>query len=72
MLEKAKLLPYMAYYRVKWGMEEFKKDDHALSGIVVAVVLSLVAIVVAITFREQIVTFVETTWKKITTKSDTI
>lgn len=72
MLNKAMILPYMAYYRLKWGIEEFWEDDNALSGIVVAVVLSLIAVVVAIVFKDKIKEFVETTWEKTTEKVDGI
>lgn len=68
MLEKLTMLPYMAYYRVKWGIEAFKEDDHAISGMVVAVILVVIAVVLAIAFQNQLKGFVDGIWTQIGAK----
>lgn len=58
--------------KVKDAIEDFKNNEMGLSGIVVAVLLILVAVIVIITFRTQLSKFIEQMWQKITTKSDKI
>lgn len=53
---------------LKCKVEDFKEEEKGVSGIVATVILVLVAVLLAITFKSQVGEFVKGLWESITNK----
>lgn len=72
MLEKISQLPMLAYFAVTGFIRELKKDERGLSGVVVAVLLILVAVLAVSLLWEQLSTWLQEFWEKIVGKTAVI
>ena len=72
MLEKISQLPMLAYFAVTGFIRDLKKDERGLSGVVVAVLLILVAVLAVSLLWDQLSTWLEEFWAKIVGKAGTI
>ncbi len=58
--------------RAKHGLRELMSDERGLSGVVVAVLLILVAVLAVVLLWKQLKGWLTTTWSNITGKANTI
>ena len=72
MLEKISQLPMLAYFAVTGFVRDLKKDERGLSGVVVAVLLILVAVLAGSLLWEQLSTWLQEVWEKIVGKTAVI
>ena len=72
MLEKISQLPMLAYFAVTGFVRDLKKDERGLSGVVVAVLLILVAVLAVSLLWEQLSTWLQEVWEKIVGKTAVI
>lgn len=66
MLNKLTQLPMLAYFAVTGFFRDLKKDERGLSGVVVAVLLILVAVLAIVLLWDQLKGWLGTTWSNIT------
>lgn len=59
-----------AYLRAKGFAAGLKNDERGISGIVVAVILVLVAVVLGVAFQKQLTEFVTDLWNRIFNAGD--
>ncbi len=57
---------------LKKGVNEFLNDENAVSGIIVAVILVLVAVVILAVFQEELNQLTENLWKDIKQNTDSL
>lgn len=57
---------------LKCKVEDFKEEEKGVSGIVATVILVLVAVLLAIAFKNQVGEFVKGLWDSIKGKKDTL
>lgn len=72
MMDKITQLPMLAYFAVTGFFRDLKKDERGLSGVVVAVLLILVAVLAIALLWDQLKTWLEETWEKIIGKAAVI
>ena len=72
MLEKISQLPMLAYFAVTEFVPYLKNDERGLSGVVVAVLLILVAVLAVSLLWEQLSTWLQEVWEKIVGKTAVI
>ena len=65
MLEKISQLPMLAYFAVTGFVRDLKKDERGLSGVVVAVLLILVAVLAVTLLWDNLSEWLETFWARI-------
>ena len=70
MMDKITQLPMLAYFAVTGFFRDLKKDERGLSGVVVAVLLILVAVLAIVLLWDQLKGWLEQTWGKITGEAD--
>ena len=70
MLEKILDLPLMAFIAVTGLVRDLRKDERGLSGVVVAIMLILVAILAVILIWTFLGTWIRDMWDSITQKSN--
>lgn len=66
MLEKISQLPMLAYFAVTGFLRDLKKDERGLSGVVVAVLLILVAVLLISILWKYMSGWLQEFWEKIT------
>lgn len=71
MLKKLNAWMTGAYIKGKMAVEEFKNDEQGLSGVVVAVLLILVAVLAIVALWGSLSGWLTDMWGKITGKVDT-
>jgi Flp pilus assembly pilin Flp len=69
MLEKIRMFPLMAYLAFTGFVDDLKKDERGLSGVVVAVLLILVAVLAVILIWQFLGDAIATWWEQIINKS---
>ena len=72
MLKKLNALSVAAYLRGKSFFEDLKKDERGLSGVVVAVLLILVAVLAIVLLWDNLKGWLDNTWSSITDNADKI
>lgn len=72
MWQKIQAFPLTAYLAAKNFMQEFKKDERGLSGVVVAVLLILVAVLAIVLIWGFLSGWLEELWDQITSEAGTI
>lgn len=72
MLNKLTQLPMLAYFAVTGFFRDLKKDERGLSGVVVAVLLILVAVLAIVLLWGQLKGWLGTTWSNITGQASQI
>ena len=72
MMDKITQLPMLAYFAVTGFFRDLKKDERGLSGVVVAGLLILVAVLAIALLWDQLKTWLEETWEKIIGKAAVI
>jgi len=72
MLRKLSEFPLVAYLSLVGLVESFKKDERGLSGVVVAVLLILVAVLAIILLWNQLSTWLTELWTRITGSASNI
>lgn len=66
MLEKISQLPMLAYFAVTDFFRDLKKDERGLSGVVVAVLLILVAVLAVVLLWDNLKNWLTEFWTRIT------
>ena len=69
MWQKISALPIMAYLAFSGLVQDLKKDERGLSGVVVAVLLILVAVLAVILIWSLLGEQIETWWSEITDRA---
>ena len=72
MLKKISDFPLKAYIAFTGFKRDLREDDHGLSGIVVAVLLILIAVLAVVIIWGSLGTWIKDLWEKIVGKSDSI
>lgn len=72
MLKKLNAWMTGAYIKGKMAVEEFKNDEKGLSGVVVAVLLILVAVLAVVALWGSLKDWLADMWEKITKQADGI
>ncbi|GHU93299.1 hypothetical protein FACS1894208_02550 [Clostridia bacterium] len=72
MLEKIRMLPIMAYIAFTGFVNDLKRDERGLSGVVVAVLLILVAVLAVILIWQFLGDAIAEWWDQIINKSKQI
>jgi len=72
MIKKVTAIPLRAYIALRGFMQSLKEDDLGLSGVVVAVLLILVAILAVVIIWGSLGTWIADLWERITGASDNI
>lgn len=72
MLKKLNDLSVAAYVKGTLFFQNLKKDERGLSGVVVAVLLILVAVLAIVLLWGNLKTWLGTTWSNITSNADKI
>ncbi len=70
MFETLKLFTWKRILQAKYFVQDLKNDERALSGIVVAVLLILVAVLAIAILNTSLREWLTTMWEKITKASD--
>ena len=66
MLKKISELPYLAHIAITELFQNFKKDERGLSGVVVAILLILVAVLAVVMIWGFLSGWLKTVWDNIT------
>ena len=69
MLEKISMLPIAAYLAFTGFVRSFRKDDRGLSGVVVAILLILVAVLAVLIIWTSLGDWLRDLWDRITNKA---
>jgi Flp pilus assembly pilin Flp len=69
MLDKMRMFPIMAYLALKGFASDLKKDERGLSGVVVAVLLILVAVLAVLLIWQLLGGAIQEWWERIMTTS---
>ena len=69
MLQKVRNLPLLACMAIVGFVHDFKRDERALSGVVVAALLVLIGVLAVAAFWGPFTAFIATIWAKITAES---
>ena len=66
MMEKVRALPLTAYLAITAFFQDLKKDDRGLSGVVVAIMLILIAVLAVVMIWGFLSGWLEELWERIT------
>ena len=72
MLNKVSQLPVSAYFSMTGAFKSFFKDERGLSGVVVAILLILVAVLAIVLIWGFLSGWLRDLWDQITSQADTI
>jgi len=72
MYQKIKNFPLTAYLVLTGAVRDLKKDERGLSGVVVAILLILVAVLAIVLIWGFLGGWLKTLWEQITGQADTI
>lgn len=72
MLQKLSTLPLMAYLAVTGFFQDLKDDERGLSGVVVAVLLILIAVLAVVFIWGGLSGWLKELWEKITNQGNSI
>ena len=72
MLKKISEFPVIAYIFITESLKNFKRDERGLSGVVVAILLILVAVLAVVMIWGFLSGWLKTVWDNITGQADSI
>lgn len=72
MFKKISTLPILAYVKTVEFFQNFKKDERGLSGVVVAILLILVAVLAVVMIWGFLSGWLRSVWENITAQADSI